>query len=230
MFRSMKRTRQELPLEECEIILDRGSAGVLGTAGAEGYPYALPLSYVYLRGSNSPASSTPAPDSCERVACSPELALDSSESGPNSPAPTAESLDYVASSPERGSRSPERDTHSLASTPKLGSIVFHCARTGHKIDALTANPRVSFCVIDQDEVIPEEFATYYKSVIAFGTAHFVEDAEDKRRLLTALGAKYSPGLDTEAQEEIDRFIKATCVVAIEIEHLSGKQAKGLLAP
>lgn len=228
MFRSMKRTRQELPLEECEIILDRGSAGVLGTAGAEGYPYALPLSYVYLRESNSPASSTPEPDSCERVACSPELALDSSESGPNSPAPTAESLDYVASSPASAADSPERTTNSPA--PKLGSIVFHCARTGHKVDALRANPRVSFCVIDQDEVIPEEFATYYKSVIAFGTAHFVEDAEDKRRLLTALGAKYSPGLDTEAQEEIDRFIKATCVVAIEIEHLSGKQAKGLLAP
>lgn len=204
MFRSMKRTRQELPLEECEIILDRGSAGVLGTAGAEGYPYALPLSYVYLRESNSPASSTPEP-----------------ESDPSSPAPSA-------SSPASAADSPERTTNSPA--PKLGSIVFHCARTGHKIDALTANPRVSFCVIDQDEVIPEEFATYYKSVIAFGTAHFVEDAEDKRRLLTALGAKYSPGLDTEAQEEIDRFIKATCVVAIEIEHLSGKQAKGLLAP
>lgn len=204
MFRSMKRTRQELPLEECEIILDRGSAGVLGTAGAEGYPYAPPLSYVYLRESNSPASSTPEP-----------------ESDPSSPAPSA-------SSPASAADSPERTTNSPA--PKLGSIVFHCARTGHKIDALTANPRVSFCVIDQDEVIPEEFATYYKSVIAFGTAHFVEDAEDKRRLLTALGAKYSPGLDTEAQEEIDRFIKATCVVAIEIEHLSGKQAKGLLAP
>lgn len=204
MFRSMKRTRQELPLEECEIILDRGSAGVLGTAGAEGYPYALPLSYVYLRESNSPASSTPEP-----------------ESDPSSPAPSA-------SSPASAADSPERTTNSPA--PKLGSIVFHCARTGHKVDALRANPRVSFCVIDRDEVIPEEFATYYKSVIAFGTAHFVEDAEDKRRLLTALGAKYSPGLDTETQEEIDRFIKATCVVAIEIEHLSGKQAKGLLAP
>lgn len=183
MFRSMRRTCQELPLEECKLILERGSAGVLGTAGAEGYPYALPLSYVYLR-----------------------------ENNPSAPA---------ANSPERNTASPE---------PKFGSIVFHCARTGHKVDALKANSRVSFCVIDQDDVVPEEFATRYKSVIAFGAAHFVENAEEKRHLLTALGAKYSPGLDAEAQEEIDRFIKASCVISIEIEHLSGKQAKGLLAP
>lgn len=169
MFRNMRRTRQELTLEECELILGRCSAGVLGTAGAEGYPYAVPLSYVYVKN------------------------------------PTA------------------------TSDNKLGSLVFHCAHKGHKVDALRENPRVSFCVIDQDEVIPEEFATHYKSVIAFGAARFVDDAEEKRRLLTALGAKYSPGLDAEAQEEIDRFIKATCVISIEIDHLSGKQAKGLLA-
>ena len=115
----------------------------------------------------------------------------------------------------------------LPSTGQLGSVVFHCSQQGHKIEALRSNPRVSFCVIDRDEPIPAEFATHYISVIAFGTIRFVESANEKRELLTALGAKYSPGLDSEAQEEIDRFIKATCVLELQIEHLSGKQAKAL---
>ncbi len=171
MFPKMRRIKQELPLEECLQILNRNTAGVLGTCGTEGYPYAVPLSYVYLRNEKS---------------------------------------------------------KQIESDPKqLGRIAFHCSLKGHKIDALRENPRVSFCVIDQDDVIPEEFATHYKSVIAFGTARFVEDEAEKRALLTELGAKYSPGLDAEAQEEIDRFIRATCVIAIDVERLSGKQAKGL---
>ena len=168
MFRPMRRTKQQLELEECARILKSSTSGVLATAGAEGYPYAVPLSYVYLPEGASPHGAMP-----------------------------------------------------------LGSIIFHCSPRGHKIEALEANPKASFCVISQDVPIPEEFATHYASVIAFGTVRFVDDPSEKRQLLTALGAKYSPGLDNEAQEEIDRFLKATCVASLDIEHLSGKQARAL---
>lgn len=47
MFREMRRKKQELPSERCEEILERGSSGVLALLGDEGYPYAVPLSYVY---------------------------------------------------------------------------------------------------------------------------------------------------------------------------------------
>ena len=50
MFREMRRKRQELPLEECESILQRGTSGVLALSGDDGYPYAVPLSYVYENG------------------------------------------------------------------------------------------------------------------------------------------------------------------------------------
>lgn len=179
MFRSMRRTKQELPFDECARILKEGSAGVLGTAGTDGYPYAVPLSYVYLNGEGDSAAGSPV------------------------------------------------HNNSAEGDSAAGRIVFHCSQRGHKVDALRENPRASFCVIAQDDVIPIEFATHYKSVIAFGTVRFVEDATEKRELLTALGAKYSPGLDVEAQEEIDRFIKATCVIVLDIERLTGKQAKGL---
>ena len=47
MFREMRRIRQKLSDEETVDILRRGTSGVLALAGDEGYPYALPISYVY---------------------------------------------------------------------------------------------------------------------------------------------------------------------------------------
>ena len=48
-----------------------------------------------------------------------------------------------------------------------GKIFFHCAKSGHKLDAIARNSKVSFCVIDEDKIVPEEYTTYFRSVIAF---------------------------------------------------------------
>ena len=50
MFREMRRRRQQLTHEECLAILERGTSGVLAVSGEDGYPYAVPLSYVYRDG------------------------------------------------------------------------------------------------------------------------------------------------------------------------------------
>ena len=50
MLPEMRRKAQQLPPAEAEAILRAGSSGVLALAGEEGYPYALPISYVYHRG------------------------------------------------------------------------------------------------------------------------------------------------------------------------------------
>lgn len=50
MFRDMRRKRQQLPQEEAETILREGTSGVLSLLGDEGYPYGVPLSYVYAQG------------------------------------------------------------------------------------------------------------------------------------------------------------------------------------
>lgn len=47
MLPEMRRKIQQLPQAEAEEILRAGSSGVLALAGEEGYPYALPISYVY---------------------------------------------------------------------------------------------------------------------------------------------------------------------------------------
>lgn len=56
-------------------------------------------------------------------------------------------------------------------------IYFHSAKAGHKIDAITKHPKVSFSVIDEDAIVSEEYTTYFRSVIAFGKARIVEGDE-----------------------------------------------------
>ena len=58
---------------------------------------------------------------------------------------------------------------------KDNKIFIHCAKTGHKIDAIKKNSNVSFCVVENDTVIAEKFATRYSSIIAFGKATLIDD-------------------------------------------------------
>ena len=153
MFREMRRKKQVLSKEECELVLERGTSGVLAVLGEGGYPYAVPLSYVYTD----------------------------------------------------------------------GKIVFHCAKQGHKLDAIAKNDKVSFCVVDLDDIQPERYTTYFRSVIAFGRARVLEE-EEKRVAIEALAAKYTPDDPEGRKQEIEREYRALCVVAIEIDHLSGKDS------
>ena len=41
-------------------------------------------------------------------------------------------------------------------------LYFHGAKSGHKIDAVKKCDKASFCVIDRDDVVPEEYTTYFK--------------------------------------------------------------------
>lgn len=154
MFRAMRRNRQSLTQEENIAILQRATSGVLAVHGEDGYPYAVPLSYVY----------------------------------------------------------------------HAGNLYFHCAQSGHKLDAILQDNRVSFCVVDQDTVVPEEYTTYFRSVIVFGKAHVLTDAIEKRQALQWLAARYSPEQEEGRLQEIDKLFKQVCMVAIEIEHMTGKEA------
>ena len=116
MFREMRRKKQQLTQEETMVILREGTSGVLSLTGDEGYPYGVPLSYVY-----------------------------------------------------------DGD-----------KLYFHCAKEGHKIDAIRKNPKASFCVIAQDEIVPEKYTTCYRSVIAFGSVRILENEGEKRRAIEEL--------------------------------------------
>lgn len=107
-------------------------------------------------------------------------------------------------------------------------IYFHGARSGHKYDAIKAEPRASFCVIAADEVVPERYTTRYRSAIAFGRVRIVEDKDEIDRSIRLLALRYHPA---DSQEHREKYIRAEyaglCMFAFEIEHLTGKQSHEL---
>ena len=159
MFRDVRRKKQELSKEATEEILQRGLSGVLAVSGDDGYPYAVPISYVY----------------------------------------------------------------------DAGTIYFHSANSGHKLDGIQRNSKVSFCVIDQDQVVPEKLTTFFRSAIVFGSAHIVTDDTAKRQALELLVTKYAANHAEAGATAISKEWKAVTVVQIVVEHMSGKAAIELVS-
>jgi len=106
---------------------------------------------------------------------------------------------------------------------KNNCIYFHCALTGHKIDNIDNNPRVSFCAVGNTKVLPSEFSTNYVSAVAFGAASEVQGSERYNALVLLL-EKFSPDFMEEGKNYIEKFDKATKVFKIEVAHISGKKA------
>ena len=105
-------------------------------------------------------------------------------------------------------------------------IYFHSAKKGHKIECIEADGRCSFCVIAQDLIVPGEFTTYFRSVIAKGTVHKVTDNDEILNALRFLCDKYSPGIDSEA--EISRCLSHVAILRLDIDNVTGKQAVELV--
>ena len=118
-FREMRRKHQQLSEEESIGILQKATSGTLALLGDGGYPYAVPISYVY----------------------------------------------------------------------DDGKLYSHSAMSGHKVDAIRKCDKASFCVIDQDNVQPAEYTTYFRSVIAFGRIRIVEDETEKLAIARTLGIR-----------------------------------------
>lgn len=108
-------------------------------------------------------------------------------------------------------------------------IFFHCAKEGHKIDAIRKEEKASFCVIDQDKIVSEEYTTYFRSVIAFGSVHILEKEDEKRKAIRILAEKYSGDQGAEGIErEIDEHFANLCMLQFDMEHLTGKESVELV--
>ncbi len=108
-------------------------------------------------------------------------------------------------------------------------IYFHGAKAGHKIDAIKKHNKVSFCVVAQDDIITEKFTTYFKSVIAFGTARIIEDDAEKRNAIEKLTVKFTQDqTEQKRSEAIEKEFPALGMVEMTIEHMTGKQALELI--
>ena len=150
----MRRKRQQLSEEESIGILQKATAGILALLGDKGYPYAVPISYVYAN----------------------------------------------------------------------GKLYFHSSLSGHKVDAIRNCDKASFCVIDKDDVQPEKYTTFFRSVIAFGRIHIIEDETEKLAMARMLGNRYNPNNDESLQKEIENGLSRMLMIRFDIEHLTGKEA------
>lgn len=103
-----------------------------------------------------------------------------------------------------------------------GSIYFHCATEGHKLENLINNSKVSFAVVIDTDVLPDKFDIKSKSVIVFGEAQEVFGAEKEEGLM-ALLYKYSSEFIEKGEKYIESAKDKTKVIKIEIEHLTGKE-------
>lgn len=157
-FRPMRRNCQQLSDDESISILEKATSGTLALQGDYGYPYAVPISYVYSE----------------------------------------------------------------------GKLFFHSALSGHKVDAIRNCDKASFCVIEQDEVKPKKYTTFFRSVIAFGRIHIIEDEAEKLAVARLLGNRYNPNDDERLEKEIESGLARMLAIRFDIEHLTGKEAIELI--
>ncbi|MCH4193569.1 MAG: pyridoxamine 5'-phosphate oxidase family protein [Butyrivibrio sp.] len=151
MFRKMRRFNQGLSEEACVSILKAQPRGILAVHGEDGYPYALPLDYIYMD----------------------------------------------------------------------GRLYFHCAKEGHKLDAITADDRVSFCVMDEGFRKEGEWALNISSVIIFGRVRKIEDSAETIRIVRQLALKYYPTPEA-AEEEVGKAAARVQILELTIDHMTGK--------
>lgn len=108
-------------------------------------------------------------------------------------------------------------------------IYFHGAKKGYKMDMIKQCDKASFCVIGQDQIVPKEYTSYFKSVIAFGRVRIMEDQKEIRAMIEKLADKYYPeGTEEERNAMIDSEWNILGMIEFTIEHISGKQARELI--
>ena len=102
-----------------------------------------------------------------------------------------------------------------------GCLYFHCAKEGHKMDAIARCDKVSFCVFDQGYRREGEWALNIRSVIVFGRVQVLEDPEVSIAIVRKLGAKYTT--DTEyIHKTVRQSAPNLRILRLTPEHITGK--------
>ena len=101
------------------------------------------------------------------------------------------------------------------------ALYIHSALDGRKLDNLTTQPSVSFCVVGATQVLPARFTTAFESVIVSAKASEVF-GDEKQQALMALIDKYSAEYKTEGLAYIEKANMKTRVIKLSIESMTGK--------
>lgn len=105
-----------------------------------------------------------------------------------------------------------------------GHIYFHGAGVGHKIDAIKACDKASFCVMDEGYREEGEWPLHINSVVVFGRIRIVEATDHKAQVCTAMCRKFTDDQEYLEKEFKNAFGRVTCLELIP-EHMTGKLVK-----
>ena len=100
-------------------------------------------------------------------------------------------------------------------------IYFHSGKRGHKVDAISTNDKVSFCVYDKGYKKDGEWALNIKSVIVFGRMRVVEDEKRALEIFRKLSLKFTDDIEY-IDSEIQKYANATLCYELRPEHITGK--------
>ena len=100
-------------------------------------------------------------------------------------------------------------------------LYFHCAKVGHKIDAISACDKVSYCVMDEGYRKDGEWALNINSVVVFGRISIVEKGQKKQEICTNLLRKFTDD-EEYIQRELTSAVPRVCCLELTIEHMTGK--------
>jgi nitroimidazol reductase NimA-like FMN-containing flavoprotein (pyridoxamine 5'-phosphate oxidase superfamily) len=108
-------------------------------------------------------------------------------------------------------------------------LIFSEYHLGRMRTNIELNPRVSFCVAEMGRLLPADTAmevgVEYSSVVVFGKAEILKDADQARHGLQLLLDRYFPQLKPgiDYREIISEELDVTAVYRIKIDSWSGKE-------
>ena len=105
-----------------------------------------------------------------------------------------------------------------------GKIYFHGAKDGHKIDAIKACDKASYCVYDDGYRKEGEWVLNFNSVITFGRIRLVEDEDVASKICTELVKKFTDDQEYLEKELTNAFPRVQCLELVP-EHMTGKLVK-----
>ena len=98
---------------------------------------------------------------------------------------------------------------------------YSVVRDGRKLQNIDANPRVCLNVVEV-----EHMAKTWRSVLAFGTAEWIESGDGMRAAIEVIGAQY-PGPGTRADRSVDGLqAQGFRVMKLVVEEMTGRAQEG----
>ncbi len=154
--RQMVKIKRQLSSEATEELMLRGNHGTLSVNGDDGYPYGVPINYVYVD----------------------------------------------------------------------GAIYCHSAGKGYKVDCIKRDSKVCFSSTVSEEIVEKETTAKFESFIAFGKASFVDDADEKRKVMTAFVDRLTPNEIATGMAYLEKVFASVNLIKVTIEDVKGKAYLG----